>query len=216
MMREPMEGYTVIIMGDSYSTFAGYIPQGYDSYYPGNSVPSVQSVEQTWWARLIKTCGMKLLMNDSWSGSTVSNTVRPGLPAHSSFLERMKSTFSGELKPDLIILFGGTNDSWLHNPHGAVKYEGWTEEDDRMTVPAFCHLFDYVCNHNPQARVLCVLNLPFDEEIEIGVPVACKKYGIECVCLHDIDKENGHPTALGMKQIAQQITDALQDGTTNI
>ena len=40
-----------IIFGDSYSTFDGYIPQGYDSYYPANwgieSSPDLLS--QTWW-----------------------------------------------------------------------------------------------------------------------------------------------------------------------
>ena len=32
---------------------------------------------------------------------------------------------------------------------------------------------------------------------------------IKYLCLQEIDKENGHPTELGMKQISEQVTECL-------
>ena len=66
----------VLIFGDSYSTFKGFIPQGYVDYYrpEGNPKTDLLHVEETWWHRLITKTESTLLLNDSWSGSTVCNT----------------------------------------------------------------------------------------------------------------------------------------------
>ena len=41
----------VFIMGDSYSTYEGYIPEGYHFYYSDErkEKPIVKGVEKTWW-----------------------------------------------------------------------------------------------------------------------------------------------------------------------
>ena len=41
----------VFIMGDSYSTYRGYIPEGYYFYYSDERKenPIVKGVEKTWW-----------------------------------------------------------------------------------------------------------------------------------------------------------------------
>lgn len=38
-------------MGDSYSTYEGYIPQGYHFYYSDKRTekPIIRGVEKTWW-----------------------------------------------------------------------------------------------------------------------------------------------------------------------
>ena len=42
-----------VIFGDSYSTFWGYIPEGYAVYYtPTREIPDVNRVEDTWWHML--------------------------------------------------------------------------------------------------------------------------------------------------------------------
>ena len=45
----------VLILGDSYSTFNGYIPDGYITYYSENERPEtdVRRVEETWWHSLL-------------------------------------------------------------------------------------------------------------------------------------------------------------------
>lgn len=64
----------VLIFGDSYSTFLNYIPEGYAHYYGDSSKSDLDSVEQTWWYQLITETHSNLVLNDSWSGSTVCNT----------------------------------------------------------------------------------------------------------------------------------------------
>ena len=38
----------------------------------------------------------------------------------------------------------------------------------------------------------------------------CRYYGIQNIRLHDIDKQWGHPSVAGMKQICEQVWDAIQ------
>lgn len=40
--------------------------------------------------------------------------------------------------------------------------------------------------------------------------LSSEHYGAITVKLHDIDKQNGHPSALGMSQIADQICEMLK------
>ena len=55
---------TISILGDSYSTFQGYIPESYPTYYysaPADLTRSdVIDVKQTWWWKVIKEGGYKL------------------------------------------------------------------------------------------------------------------------------------------------------------
>jgi len=99
-----MNQKTLSILGDSISTFQGYIPEGNEIYYPkeGNDV---MKVEETWWHLLLQKQNMKLFMNEAYSGSRISRT---GLrPLTSSFLDEIRQN---KLGGDYIIVFGGTND----------------------------------------------------------------------------------------------------------
>jgi len=68
---------TVSILGDSYSTFEGYVQpdSNYVWYYkiPINKT-DVDSVGQTWWYKFIESNAYKLGVNNSFSGSTICNT----------------------------------------------------------------------------------------------------------------------------------------------
>ena len=66
-----MKVKNVLILGDSYSTFAGYIPEGNAVYYSTNERPEtdVTKVEQTWWYSLCKEEGFNIVLNESWSGA---------------------------------------------------------------------------------------------------------------------------------------------------
>lgn len=93
-------GKKLSILGDSISTYAGYIPQGNSNFYTGSNC-GVTSVDQTWWKRLIDASGMTLLVNNSWSGAKVSGTDE------SSGITRASDL--GE-DPDVIIVYMGIND----------------------------------------------------------------------------------------------------------
>ena len=67
----------VSILGDSYSTFEGYLQPDTNSiwYYtlPRHKT-DVVSVRQTWWHQLIRENDYRLCVNNSFSGATICNT----------------------------------------------------------------------------------------------------------------------------------------------
>lgn len=98
----------VSILGDSYSTFQGIIPANYSTFYPNNQ-NDVKEVEQTWWSLYIKAKGYELEKNDSWSGTTICGTGYGRMDSsRSNFISRVDSLGN----PDIIFVFGGTNDAW--------------------------------------------------------------------------------------------------------
>ncbi|MBQ6700400.1 MAG: SGNH/GDSL hydrolase family protein, partial [Oscillospiraceae bacterium] len=124
--EETFEGKTISILGDSISTFAGYIPTadgvnlGHAAFYP-NSV--ITAVEQTWWMQVITELEAKLGINESWSGSRVINTIdgnsgNLGKDAAMASVTRIKNLGSNGT-PDYIIFFGGTNDIAFGSPIGS-------------------------------------------------------------------------------------------------
>ena len=213
-LNRRFENCTVAILGDSYSTFRGFIPEERECYYPSpERVDDVLVVEDTWWHQLFAKRNMNLLFNDSWSGSTVCTDVRDCHPPESAFVFRMKQslrpTKAGEQSPACILLFGGTNDSWLGREIGCLTYQNWTEQDLRKVLPAYCYMLDYVCKCNPDVTVFCILNTQLNPVIHEGILAACEHYGAVAIELHDINKKSGHPSRLGMQQIAQQINEVL-------
>ena len=210
---DKLRNCTVSIIGDSYSTFEGWIPQGQACYYPKPSkVEDVLLVEHTWWYQLLKHRNMRLVVNDSYSGATVCNDVREDLPADSSFINRMKNTMSGtymSVKPDCILIFGCTNDTWLNRTVGEIQYDNWSNEDLAQVLPAYCYLLNYITQHNPQATCISIINDLITSEIRQGMLTAGNHYGVMNIELQDIQKTNRHPSNLGMRQIAEQINTAL-------
>ena len=80
-------------MGDSYSTFEGYLQPDTNSiwYYtlPRHKT-DVVSVRQTWWHQLIRENDYRLCVNNSFSGATICNTgYRKADYSDRSFITRM-------------------------------------------------------------------------------------------------------------------------------
>ena len=105
----------VSVIGDSISTFEGWMPSGYAKYYPISSNPTVVSAAQTYWYKLIYKYmkNARFDMNIAWSGSVVARSTDPDYLAtdHGAghcFVERFIADGMGN--PDVILLHGGTND----------------------------------------------------------------------------------------------------------
>lgn len=203
----------VFIMGDSYSTYKSYIPEGYAAYYSDEREenPVVRGVEKTWWKILATENELNIVLNDSFSGSTVCNTVRESLSLDTSFINRMDKYISEDFfdknQIGTMFIFGGTNDSWIDAPIGNLKYSDQTEEDLKCVLPAFCYLIGKA--KEVVDNILVIINSELKDEITNGFIEACTKYGIRYLLLNGIDKENGHPTETGMKQICRQVTECL-------
>jgi hypothetical protein len=139
--------------------------------------------------------------------------VRPEQKQSASFVRRsehcLRSVSIGKPQPDYLVLFGCTNDNWIGRDAGAVLFSDWTEQDLELILPAYCYVLDRLTKENPASKIICVINTNFRPEVHNGMLAAADHYGAAIVTLQNIDKSNGHPTKLGMSQIAAQIGSAI-------
>lgn len=204
----------ISILGDSYSTFYGYVTPATNACWygvPGEKKENdVTSVEETWWCRFLQAYGYVLERNNSYSGATVCHTGYDGADySDRSFVTRM--TDLGH--PDIILVFGGTNDSWAGVPVGEFQYEGWQKEDLYEFRPAFCCLMDYLVMHYPDAAIYNITNTELSKEVESSMDEVCRHYGITNIRLHDIDKQWGHPSVKGMQSICCQVGEVVSSSS---
>ena len=194
----------VSVLGDSYSTFVGVIPSNYSSFYP-NDRNDVTKIEQTWWSLYVKAKGYALEKNDSWGGTTICGTGYGGMnSSYSNFISRVDSLGN----PDIIFVFGGTNDAWANSPMGEYQYSDWTKDDCKYFRPALACLIDMLQKRYAQAEICFILNSELREPINESMREVCKHYNVKLVELHDIEKQNGHPSINGMKSICDQLLEA--------
>lgn len=200
----------VAILGDSYSTFEGYVSPdtNYVWYFakPNPDLTDVSSPQQLWWHVLLRDKGMRLVTNNSFSGSTVCNTGYNGDDYSArSFLARASNLGS----PDVILVLGATNDTWAGAPIGEYVYENPTPEQLYSYRPALAALFQSLLDRYPGVEIHFILNSELSPEINESTATICDHYGINLIRLTDIDKRAGHPTVLGMRQIAEQVAPHL-------
>lgn len=196
----------VSILGDSYSTFKGFNPEGQAPFYP-DAHNDVTEVVQTWWSLYNEAMGYTLEVNDSWGGSTVCNTgYGHWNVANFSFNSRLWKLGN----PDIIFVFGGTNDAWANSPIGEYKYSGITKEDCNALRPAIAYMLDALARIYPDAVVYAILNSELKEDVNESFREVCRHFGVQLIELHDIEKQNGHPSINGMKAICDQLLEAVK------
>lgn len=204
-----MSGKTIAILGDSYSTYKGYIPEDYAWWYSdeGNELENdVHGVEETWWFPLFKKYKFERIVNSSFSGSTVCYTGYDGQDySKISFIRRMKREFPASEKTDLMIVFGGTNDFWAGSPVGEAIYGGWSEKDFTAFSPAFSYMLHWLRQEHPDTTILNLTNGDITGAVRENIEKICAHYKVENLVLTDVEKENGHPNRLGMRQIREQV-----------
>lgn len=146
---KPFELFTTLrvsLVGDSISTFDGYIPsdfnamhsEGNASYYP-NSALGVTDVSQTYWYKLIydKMEKAALEMNNSFRGTMVTRRLERNY-ANCDYCARVANWGLGN--PDVILIHGGTNDSSKHSA-SFVNRPG-TYRADMFLSDAFLSVYD--------------------------------------------------------------------------
>ncbi len=201
---------TVSVLGDSYSTFEGYLTPKtnavwYDLKHAANKT-DVERVTQTWWHQLISNCGWRLCVNNSYSGSTICNTGYDGNDySDRSFTTRMDNLGC----PDIIFIFGATNDSWCGAPIGEYQYDNIRPDQLWQFRPALAYLLAWMKDRYINTELYFILNNELKQEINESVNIICEHYGVPVITLKDIDKKSGHPSVKGMEQIATQIQEAI-------
>lgn len=150
----------VSILGDSISTFDGWIPEGYACYFPMDG--DLTKVEQTWWQIALQNTGMELCVNGSSSGSTCvgdstsTDDCRYGCGDYRiGDLIGVNGCF-----PDVIIVYMGTNDFMKAVPLGDNDGTRTVEEGVIENFSdAYCLMLDKLIAFYPNAEIYCC-NLP--------------------------------------------------------
>ena len=228
------DALVISVMGDSISTFQGYIPTAdgvnlaHATFYPN---AAVTAVEQTWWHQVIAALGGRLGINESWSGSRVLNTQDAnsgnlGPDAAMASMTRIRNLGSNGT-PDIILFFGGTNDIAFGSPPGsfvpgetdltATKWETYAQSY-AAAIGRMQHLY-------PNAKIVAIQPGPnksyyTDETLKSYMAVTraiCDHYnvifcdllgsGFTTALLADVT----HPSAAGMTKIAEIVLDHLEE-----
>lgn len=111
-------GKRLSILGDSISTYGGISNSTYFNTTIGSNTAyysaggnSLTSDAETWWMQTIDTLGMSLCVNNSWSGSCVSDRGSGNSVAYKSRCTQLHNdNYDTDVNPDIIAIYMGTND----------------------------------------------------------------------------------------------------------
>lgn len=217
----------VSILGDSYSTFEDYVsPDTNELWYrwkPDPKRTDVSSPRQMWWWQLVERNGLRLETNNSYSGATVSYRGYRGEDYRArSFITRAPALGS----PDLILVFGATNDDWAHVPLGQYPWDSGLAPQDSLCPssyalpdsalytfrPALVRLIDELNLRYPTVDIRFIVNSILRDDVKESVHEICRRLHVGCIDLHDLDLRAGHPTVRGQRQIREQVEAALFPG----
>lgn len=104
--EKSLKGKKISILGDSISTYDGYLPNGYPAFY---NDANLENVNNTYWMRFIKATDATLGVNSSYSGSHVcgnSNDTTGSVCCSTARIDKLGE--NGD--PDIIIINVGIND----------------------------------------------------------------------------------------------------------
>ena len=201
------------ILGDSYSTFEGYVDPETNDVWHYDQI-GLTSVEQMWWWKVATETGWVLEQNNSFSGSLVCNMNASDYYGPYSFIRRMNNLGN----PDVIFILGGTNDVWNEAPFGDYVYSDWTEEQLCSYRPALAYLFDNMQRLYPNAKLYFVLETNpcpggISEESRLNLIGSTHRianhYNVDFIDLYDVHKTWWHPDIRGQKAIANQVLEYL-------
>ena len=210
------------ILGDSYSSYEGYVHPDSNDVYPYENI-GLTGVEQMWWAQVADSTGWTLERNNSFSGALVCNYDYVNYYGQYSFIRRMDNLGH----PDVIFIFGATNDACAHNlnePHepvvalGDYVYSDWTEEQLCDFRPALAYLFDHLKTRYPKAKLYFLLDMNLGTggvteqrraEFLESIQRIAHHYQVDCIDLWNISKSQWHPNAEGQKDIADQVLEYI-------
>ncbi|MBQ3354998.1 MAG: hypothetical protein IJG41_07610 [Bacteroidales bacterium] len=201
------------VLGDSYSAFEGYVDPDSNKVWWGFPTIGVTGPELMWWSLVADETGWTLEKNNSYSASLICNMEHEGYSEH-SYIRRMNNLGN----PDVIFIFGGTNDVFDEVPLGDYIYANWTEEQLCMFRPALAYLLDQMQQIYPDAKLCMLIDMDLcsggvdvsvrDAFIE-SMHVVANHYHVKCIDLNFIIKQKWHPNVDGQQSIATQILDAF-------
>ena len=162
-VEQPYHGKKFSFLGDSITTFSGWLyPSENVTYYTGNNA-GVSAVSDTWWYKLLNALGGVLEVNNSWSGSAVSN-CRGSYPK--TGIQRCTNLGN----PDVIIVRMGTNDFYFGAELGT--YDGTTAipTDETTFSDAFGKMLGLIMETYKTAEIWVCTMTQFERLGNVGYP----------------------------------------------
>ena len=204
MINNRFTGKKISILGDSISTFEGYIPKDYKYFYP-QPYGDVRNIYQTWWMKVINGLGAGLYINNAYGGSTVCNFDEYS----TSNDKRLEALRINDNLSDVLFIFMGTNDC-------ASKY---------VNVNTFKEAYTTMLNKlktiSPNSEII-LINLPIsklytiDSQYELNQVIGkcAEDFNHKLIDISGLDMTNtlidsAHPNSNGMKILSKAILDSL-------
>lgn len=159
-----------------------------------------------WWWQVQKAMNWELDHNNSFSGSVLCNWDTTNYYGPHSFIRRADDLGY----PDVIFVFGGTNDLWQNAPLGDFQYNDWTDEDLCLFRPGLAFLCAKLKRSYPTAKIYFMVDMQLGQEIVDSFHTIIAHYQVNYIDLYGIDKDWDHPTVFGMKSIADQTIAAIR------
>ena len=225
------EGKVFSILGDSISTYSGYIPvsDGFNAahktrYPDASKVPDVTSVDQTWWMQVITQLGGQLGINDSWRGTTIYNahTVEVsgnyGTKAALSSPTRIQN-LGANGTPDVIMFYGGTNDIRLGRELGSFdpdtapvvgSYNDWTTATWSSVAEAYAATLVRMKELYPDAQIISLLPTHTWDKAEYAERLPVYNAMFKQICDHyDVPWVDLSDPAYGMQATTDYFPDKI-------
>ena len=217
--ESPLKGKWLSMIGDSISTFWGVsnvAPGSTDAavYYPQ---PFLPDLHQTYWMKLCDRTGMRLLVNNSWSGSKL---LGGNWPVLSNTNDRCKQLSKDGIDPDYILINIGTNDfngmsqsgttMWTWNGRG-VNYPTYNATIPTTFREWYAQMLVRLRTNYPMAKIYCC-TVPVWDYKKNG-PDEANNIGVYLVEFNDAIREIA--TAFGAR-VVELATSGMDYWTTSM
>ena len=243
--QNQLEGKTISILGASISTYAdtsnGSAADNTNStirnnvkYYPNTTIPDV-TLDDTWWMQVTKDLGLRLLVNNAWSGSAIllerSGTVGAYVDRCVQLHDNTGDN-AGE-EPDIICIQMGFNDfSYGKDTLGTadIDYDALITADGygtpTTTMEATAIMLDKMVKRYPNAEIYMFNHFKrigqsasettLMENLNASIATVCARYDVTVVDLYTALTDPGHigdgrvhPNRLGMDTISEAVKEAI-------
>lgn len=234
-----LQGLSLSILGDSLSTYEGWIPSECTNFFPMNG--ELTDVSETWWMQLLAHTEMELCSNNSSAGCTCAgDSLYMGEVKYGCSTDRISLLTGSQGKmPDIIIVFMGTNDLLKGVPLGDNDGTRLVEEGEIDNFSdAYTLILDKLASEYPMAQVYCCglhpvgdwgTKQPFEllinydgltaedysKQIELiagnkGIPyIDLYHCGIEVDNLQQMTSDGVHYTPLGMSYVKEAVLQCM-------
>lgn len=205
-------------LGDSISTYKGYIPNGYAYFYYDQLFP----VGETWWKMTQEELGCKLGINNSYSGTCVLKRYGNGSNSGETLPRLEKCKRTDQIDPDILVVYMGMNDV-LVDPKDVT-----VDEFNK----AYHNMIDNIYTLYPDVQLfICTLgydtyyqnktnlaeHLAQKEAFNQVITNCAKEYHLPLIDFASAFsssvylEDTVHPNALGMKALSKLATKTIQE-----